>query len=254
MRYIPDLIPEKSKVDIDFSKRYILEEKQENIVLKKLEYNFQIILCSIFILVGVINLFTRFYVAVPLIFTGLLIIPDVRSSIERLLKFKFTLKLQLILYAILIAISCAFIPQYVKEEERIAALEKAEKERERIEREKKVAEENLRHQLEYSFLSEYPFIQTGEYRDWLITAKDSITNHDLKIANFTKKKKKEYLKRQQEEIKIAKAKERERIRKEKREREIYEANNTYNGHVIHTGPRGGRYYINSNGNKTYIKH
>ncbi len=25
------------------------------------------------------------------------------------------------------------------------------------------------------------------------------------------------------------------------------------GAVIHTGPRGGRYYINSNGNKTYIK-
>lgn len=24
--------------------------------------------------------------------------------------------------------------------------------------------------------------------------------------------------------------------------------------VIHTGPRGGRYYINSNGNKTYIRH
>ncbi len=28
---------------------------------------------------------------------------------------------------------------------------------------------------------------------------------------------------------------------------------TYNGHIIYTGPRGGRYYINSNGNKTYIR-
>ncbi|WP_300603891.1 hypothetical protein [Niabella sp.] len=26
----------------------------------------------------------------------------------------------------------------------------------------------------------------------------------------------------------------------------------YNGHKIYTGPRGGRYYINRNGNKTYI--
>ena len=26
----------------------------------------------------------------------------------------------------------------------------------------------------------------------------------------------------------------------------------YNGHTIYTGPRGGRYYINRNGNKTYI--
>lgn len=28
----------------------------------------------------------------------------------------------------------------------------------------------------------------------------------------------------------------------------------YNGHKILTGPRGGKYYINKNGNKTYIKH
>jgi colicin import membrane protein len=26
----------------------------------------------------------------------------------------------------------------------------------------------------------------------------------------------------------------------------------YNGHRIYIGPRGGRYYINRNGNKTYI--
>ena len=26
----------------------------------------------------------------------------------------------------------------------------------------------------------------------------------------------------------------------------------YNGHKIYTGPRGGKYYINKNGNKTYI--
>jgi len=28
---------------------------------------------------------------------------------------------------------------------------------------------------------------------------------------------------------------------------------TYNGHEVITGPRGGKYYINKNGNKTYIK-
>lgn len=27
---------------------------------------------------------------------------------------------------------------------------------------------------------------------------------------------------------------------------------TYNGHTVYTGPRGGCYYINSKGNKTYI--
>lgn len=30
------------------------------------------------------------------------------------------------------------------------------------------------------------------------------------------------------------------------------ANNYGSGHQIQTGPRGGQYYINSNGNKTYV--
>ena len=29
---------------------------------------------------------------------------------------------------------------------------------------------------------------------------------------------------------------------------------TFHGHKVITGPRGGKYYINSKGNKTYIKH
>lgn len=33
-----------------------------------------------------------------------------------------------------------------------------------------------------------------------------------------------------------------------------ETEETYNGHKVYTGPRGGKYYINSHGNKTYIKH
>lgn len=27
----------------------------------------------------------------------------------------------------------------------------------------------------------------------------------------------------------------------------------YNGHTLHEGPQGGCYYINSNGNKTYVE-
>ena len=29
---------------------------------------------------------------------------------------------------------------------------------------------------------------------------------------------------------------------------------TYNGNKVYTGPKGGKYYINSSGNKVYIKH
>jgi colicin import membrane protein len=36
-------------------------------------------------------------------------------------------------------------------------------------------------------------------------------------------------------------------------RETESSAGTYNGHQIYIGPRGGRYYINGNGNKTYIR-
>lgn len=45
---------------------------------------------------------------------------------------------------------------------------------------------------------------------------------------------------------------REEKQKVKKEKNV-SSGDTYNGRTIHTGPRGGKYYINKNGNKTYIK-
>lgn len=39
-----------------------------------------------------------------------------------------------------------------------------------------------------------------------------------------------------------------------RKQQIYYNQNYYNGHRIHTGPRGGKYYLNNNGNKVYLKY
>ena len=41
--------------------------------------------------------------------------------------------------------------------------------------------------------------------------------------------------------------------KERKQQEYYNRHH-YNGHIIYTGPRGGRYYINRYGNKVYIKY
>ena len=42
--------------------------------------------------------------------------------------------------------------------------------------------------------------------------------------------------------------------KKSNSKKVYRVNSQKsNGRVIYTGPKGGRYYINSNGNKTYIK-
>ena len=34
---------------------------------------------------------------------------------------------------------------------------------------------------------------------------------------------------------------------------VLDKSSEYNGKKVYTGPRGGRYYINKNGNKTYIE-
>ena len=45
-----------------------------------------------------------------------------------------------------------------------------------------------------------------------------------------------------------------RIQKETKVQEKSKSSETYHGHEVHTGPKGGKYYINSSGHKTYIKH
>ena len=37
------------------------------------------------------------------------------------------------------------------------------------------------------------------------------------------------------------------------DKEVWNSSGSANGSEIHTGPRGGKYYINSNGNKTYVR-
>lgn len=51
---------------------------------------------------------------------------------------------------------------------------------------------------------------------------------------------------------FAQKKGRSKARTHKVQRSASESGDYYNGHKIYTGPRGGRYYINSNGQKTYI--
>ena len=51
---------------------------------------------------------------------------------------------------------------------------------------------------------------------------------------------------------FAQKKGRSKARTHKLRKSSSESGEYYNGHKIYTGPRGGRYYINSNGQKTYI--
>lgn len=51
---------------------------------------------------------------------------------------------------------------------------------------------------------------------------------------------------------FAQKKGRSKAKTHKVRRSSSESGEYYNGHKIYTGPRGGRYYINKNGQKTYI--
>jgi hypothetical protein len=119
------------------------------------------------------------------------------------------------------------------------------------------------------FLREYPFVRSASYDTWVASAKDSSTKSELTVAGFVAAEKVAHIAalRKERADSLARAKvERAQLAaarreaaaaaaSERRERaRIVEANRpTYvNGHEIHVGPRGGRYYINGNGNKTYV--
>lgn len=69
-----------------------------------------------------------------------------------------------------------------------------------------------------------------------------------KTEKAAKEKKGKAEKKAKKEEKEAK----EKVSTEKAPRTPDKASGEYNGKKVYTGPRGGRYYINSNGNKTYI--
>ena len=254
MKYIPNLIPEHSRVHIDFNKSF---NSKPNKVWEFTKY-LLLVLSGIFLLIGVINIaLVRFYVAFPLLLIGVILIPDVHRNIEEVLRFKFNLKIKSALIAICLLIASIALPGYQKEESELAAIEKAKEHRALIEEKKRKQEEEEKQKMQQEFLTVYPFITASEYNNWLTLSKDSINNPHYTRSNFVSLKKKVHIKRQQDSIKLAKEEEQIQRREEKKrkleQQRIYEANTEYyNGHVVHTGPRGGRYYINSNGNKTYI--
>ncbi|MBX9853196.1 MAG: hypothetical protein K2X86_15740 [Cytophagaceae bacterium] len=251
MKYVPNLIPEHSRVNIDFSKADKVKRNSDLIKYLLLAGS------GIFILAGLINIFTRFYVGLPLLIAGVVLIPDVTKIIEETLQFNFNLKLRSIFILICIGIASFTLPDYQAEEKAAAAVEKAKQEKALAEEKKRKEEEERKQKIKQEFLSAYPFITDGEYNNWVTLSNDSIKNPHFTKASFVSLKKKEFVKRQQDSIKLAheeERKEKAEARKRKLEQQKAYEDNTeyYNGHVVFTGPRGGKYYINSNGNKTYI--
>lgn len=120
-----------------------------------------------------------------------------------------------------------------------------------------------------AFLSAHPNVDPYAYSGWKAKAKDSSSNSRLGLGSFLSIQdsvRKQRVAdsvlaektRRQDSIRNARAAYQAKIDAERAakraaaaERERYEPE-MYNGHEVHTGPRGGRYYINSNGNKVYL--
>lgn len=121
------------------------------------------------------------------------------------------------------------------------------------------------------FTVQYPFVNTDSLHVWRKVAGDSMTNPNHTLTLFLKEQKDIYQHHladsiaqarqwRQDSLVAAKQKRQDSLKavQESRRavaesRRLTQQNEeTYNGHTIYTGPRGGRYYINSHGNKTYV--
>lgn len=260
-KYVPNLIPEKARVKINLSE---LSKSQTENSDKTLYLVFGYFL----LFVGFINLFSKFYVGLSFMMIGIVLIPAVHLSLEKLLVFKFNTKIKSFFIGFFVLIGSITLPGYITHENEIIAKQKAIQQKIELEKQQNEAAEHLRQQNESNFLAQHSFIKVNSYRRWLIESKDSLQYEKYTLSNYLKKEKENYIQHKSDSIQYAKTEkqkrikekqlaikaEKARIRSEKQAEAAERAYNTYNGHTIHTGPRGGRYYINSNGRKTYIPH
>lgn len=116
------------------------------------------------------------------------------------------------------------------------------------------------------FISAHPFVDRDSLRAWREASRDSTNNPSLRIEAFLQRQRdwrKQWIadsiaaarKAFADSVMAVKQHRRDSIaeaRAARRAAAVEVRTETYNGHEVYTGPRGGRYYINSHGNKTYI--
>jgi colicin import membrane protein len=147
-----------------------------------------------------------------------------------------------------------------------AAMEKARIDQLSANEAKALAERAARRE---ALLREFPFVRPWSFDAWVLVAHDSATKPELTMAGFIagEQTARAIALRQQRADSIARVKREKERRAAARKEAAYAAaaerrarasaastsRAEYSGgHEIHIGPRGGRYYINANGNKTYI--
>lgn len=125
MKYVPDLIPEHSRVQLDNDYETLDESEQQDTSLQILSYSG----AALFIIGALATIFTRFWEGVPLLVIGLTLLPQGHRWIEEALKFKFKWKIKTGFILILLISTISALISYDQRDREIAAKEQAETER-----------------------------------------------------------------------------------------------------------------------------
>lgn len=100
MKYVPNLIPDKSKGTINFDFK---PERQKPVSL--IANFFLTLIAAMFLVAGITALFFQIGLGVTLLLIGLLLLPQLQHSIEEKLRFKFTWKIKVVAQSMLVAVA-----------------------------------------------------------------------------------------------------------------------------------------------------
>lgn len=212
---------------------------------------------------GMMNMSARPFLASLHLLLGLLMLPPVRRLLWRLVGFRpphpvAPLAIGAAIFAVAMAVGSSLQAEQKAEQRRLA----------------QIAE--VQEQEENAFIASYPYVDRDALRAWRSSAADSTSDSNKTLASFLVWQQDLHNQRiadsidtirrlREDSILAAKQRRKDSIDEvreahrllalEQQRKKVYEqeqAPEMYNGHVVYTGRRGGRYYINSNGNKTYI--
>lgn len=213
---------------------------------------------------GIAYVEKSYFLGIVCMLLGGVMLPPTRRFIHRIAGFKLAhpAAIAFAIFGVMIAIGHREQVEEKAEAERLMKIAKAEE------------------QWENAFITAHPFVNRDSLRVWKKHAADSTKHPGNTLASFLERQQEMHRRHIEDSTadakrwhddSIASAKKwhadsiltaRNRVKdslaqvREARRlaavREQENAPEMYNGHVVYTGPRGGKYYINSNGNKTYI--
>lgn len=100
MKYVPNLIPDKSKGTINFDFK---PERQKPVSL--IANIFLTLIAAMFLVAGITALFFQIGLGLTLLLIGFLFLPQLQHGIEEKLRFKFTWKIKVVAQSMLVAVA-----------------------------------------------------------------------------------------------------------------------------------------------------